>query len=232
MAMAQGLVGPDSIHLKTIDKMDDDYAIVKMLNDIQSRVKDMLKNIYKVFMEIHLHGGRIKSNTSFHEVEGEFELKDQTKSLGLYTQYLKRILTDQPSFIKDDLVDVVSNMMHTMAPRLLYQSLAWTSDNYKGNHDGMINGAIDLVMEHAIEYLSANRDVARTDIAHVLDKLRGAYMSSRSADTKLIKARLDVEELIRHATGSKNDNAVAAVRTAWMLYIVARAYTMRFYANV
>jgi hypothetical protein len=231
MNMAIGLVGPTSIHVNTIDKLDDDYDIVKMLNDIQGRVKDMLKNIYSVFMEVNAHGGRISSSTSFHEIEGEIELKDQTKSLGVYTQYLRRIITDKPSFIKDELVDVVSNMMHTMAPRMLYQALSWTSDNYKGQHDGKINAAIDLVMEHAIEYLSANRDITRTDVGAVLDKLRGAYMSSRSTDAKLIKARSDVEEIIKLATGSRNDNAVASVRTAWMLYLVARAYTMRHYAN-
>ena len=231
MNMAVGLVGPESIHRRTIDKLDDVYDIVKMLNDIQGRVKDMLKNIYAVFMEVNAHGARITSSTSFHEVEGEIELKDKTHSLGMYAQYLKRILTDKPSFIKDELVDVVSGMMHTMAPRMLYQALTWTSDNYKGQHDGKINEAIDLVMEHAIEYLSANRDISRTDIAAVLEKLRGAYMSSRSTDVKLIKAREDVEQLIKLATGSRNDNAVASVRTAWMLYLVARAYTMRHYAN-
>jgi len=65
----------------------------------------------------------------------------------------------------------------------------------------------------------------------VIDKLRGAYMSSRSTDVKLIRARTDVENLVKLATGSRNDNAVASVRTAWMLYVVARAYTMRHYAN-
>ena len=65
----------------------------------------------------------------------------------------------------------------------------------------------------------------------MLEKLRGAYMSSRSTDVRLIKAREDVEQLIKLATGSRNDNAVASVRTAWMLYLVARAYTMRHYAN-
>lgn len=231
LKMADGLVGQQSIWLRTIDKLQDDYEVVKMLNDLQSRVKDMLKNIYAVFMQVVANGGRISSNASFHEVEGEFELKDKTESLGIYSQYLKRILSDKASFIKDELVDVVANMMHTMPPRLLYAALSWTSDHYKGAHDSAITAAIDLVMEHAIEYLSANREVSRNDLGAVLDKLRGAYMSSRSTDAKLLKAREDVEHLIKLATGSRNDNAVASVRTAWMLYVVARAYTMRHYTN-
>lgn len=229
--MADGLMGPHSEPFRDkINTLTPDYVIVLMLNDMQSRVKDMLKNIYKVFMEVHKNGEKVSTNTSFQEIEGELELKDHTKSLGVYTQYLKRIITDQPSFIQDGLVDVVVNIVHTMSPRLLYQTLAWTSDHYKGEHDSVINNAIDLVMEHAIDYLH-HQNASRTNVGEVLSLLRGTYMSSRSTDQRLLKAREDVEQLVKLATQSRNDNAVASVRTGWMLYIVARAYTMRHFAN-
>ncbi|HEV7235926.1 MAG TPA: hypothetical protein VGN15_07085, partial [Ktedonobacteraceae bacterium] len=68
-------------------------------------------------------------------------------------------------------------------------------------------------------------------VEDVLTALRGTYMSSRSTDARLLKAREDVEKLVQLATQSRNSNAVASVRTGWMLYIVARAYTMRHFAN-
>ena len=95
----------------------------------------------------------------------------------------------------------------------------------------VVDDAVDIVMEHAIEYLSANRDIAKTDVGRMLERLRGAYTSSRSTDKRLMDARSQVENVVRQATGSKNENAVASVRTAWMLYLVARAYTMRYYSS-
>jgi hypothetical protein len=229
--IAEGLMGPDSKPFRDkIDKLADDYEIVLMLNDMQSRVKDMLKNIYKVFMNVHANGERVSTNSTFQDVEGELELKDQTKSVGKYTDYLKRIISDQPAFIVDGLVDVVANIVHTMSPRLLYQTLAWSSDNYKGEHDSVITAAIDLVMEHAIDYLH-QQGISYHRVEDVLTALRGTYMSSRSTDARLLKAREDVEKLVQLATQSRNSNAVASVRTGWMLYIVARAYTMRHFAN-
>lgn len=229
--LSSSLVGPNSIRLNTISKMEVDADVERMINDMQSRVKDMLKNIYAVFMEVHAAGGKIESSSLFTEIEGEIELKDKTKSLGVYGRYLKSIVSDRNTFIKQELVNVVAGMMRTMSPRLLIQSLQWTSDNYLQVKDGSIDAALDIVMEHALDYMSNNREISHTDIGEILDRLRGAYMSSRSTDRRLIEARQRVEALVRSATGSKNDNAVAAARTAWMLYVVARAYTMRHYVS-
>ena len=229
--MAENMVGPTSVHIKTIETMDSDVSVELMINDIQNRIKDMLKNIYAVFMEVHAKGTRIGVSDTFTEIEGEIELKDKTHAQTAYCRYIKGIVADRNSFIKDELVAVISKMMDTASPRMLNQTLSWTTDNYLGDRDGMIANAIDVVMEHAIDYLSMNRDIPRNDLGAILDKLRGAYMSSRSTDVRLLKARTSVEKIVHTATGSNNKNVVAAVRTAWMLYIVARAYTMRHYAN-
>jgi hypothetical protein len=122
-------------------------------------------------------------------------------------------------------------VMHTLSPRLLLQTLQWTSDNYLKVKDNRIEKAIDIVLEHAIEYMSVNRTVARSDLADMIDKLRGAYMSSRSTDHKLLEARKLIAQIVRDATDSRNESMIATVRTAWMLYTVARAYSMRFYSS-
>ncbi len=228
--LAANMVGPSSVHKKVIEDMEVDGAVERMINDVQSRIKDMLKNIYKVFMEVHSAGERVSTSGMFSEIEGEIELKDKTRSLAMYGRYLKGILSDKNSFIKPELVAVISSMMHTMSPRLFQDTLQWTSDNYFMVKDGSIDQAVDVVMEHALDYLAANRTINTADLGTLLDKLRGAYMSSRSTDPRLIEARKRVEAIVRQATASKNDNAISAVRTAWMLYVVARAYTMRHYS--
>lgn len=229
--MAENLVSSRSPHSLTIENMPD-QGVINMVGDIQGRVRDVLKNIYAVFDKVNKQGIRIASSSAFMvESDGESVLKDSTKSPGIYTRYIKSIISDKNSFIKQELVDVIAKIMHTMSPRLLMQTLNYTSDNYQHLKDGKIDEAIDIVMEHAIEYMQVNRTALRLDLPSMIDKLRGAYMSSRSTDISLMKARDLVEGIVRDATNSKNDSGIAAVRTAWMLYLVARAYAMRHYAS-
>lgn len=230
--LAENTVAENSIHFNTIANMDDDLKVIYALNDIQGRIRDMLKNIYSEFIKTHVKGTRISSSSSFVENDGELVLKDNTKSPGIYNRYLKGIISDKNTFIKQELIDVISGTMHTLSPRLLLQTLNWVSDHYQNNKDTDIDKAVDIVLEHAIEYTSANSSIMRKkDISVLIDYLRGAYMSSRSTDPTLLMARKLVEKIVRDATGSHNESGIASVRTAFMLYLVTRAYTMRFYTN-
>lgn len=229
--LSEKAVGKDSIHRQVVEQMDDDQRVIRMIGDLQGRIRDMLKNIYAEFLRAHQSGNRIVSSSSLVESDGEFILKDNAKTPGVYTRYLKSIISDKHTFIRPELVDVIASVMHTLAPRLLLEMLSWTSDNYLHAKDSRIEKAIDIVMEHAIEYMALNRTMSRTNIAGMIDKLRGAYMSSRSTDQKLLEARTLIAELVREATGTKNESMVATVRTSWMLYVISRAFSMKHYAN-
>jgi hypothetical protein len=229
--LSEKAVGKESIHRQTVEAMDDDQRVIRMIGDLQGRIRDMLKNIYAEFVRCHQGGKKIVSTSSLVESDGELILKDNVKSPGVYARYLKSIVSDKNTFIRPELVEVIAAVMHTLSPRLLVRTLEWTSDNYLKVKDSRIEKAIDIVLEHAIEYMAVNRTLVRTDVANMIDKLRGAYMSSRSSDVKLLEARQLIGELVREATDSRNESMIATVRTSFMLYCVSRAYTMRFYAN-
>lgn len=229
--LAEKAVSLEGIHAETIEKMDDDARVLYMVADIQGRIRDMFKNIYVEHLRVKEKGIRIASSSSFVESDGELILKDSSKNPGSYARYLKTIVSDKNAFIKQELVDIVLGVMQTASPRLTLQTLKWTSEHYQNNSVAQIDQAIDAVLEHAIEYTMSHRAIARTDIASLVDKLRGAYMSSRSTDTALLACRASVEHIVRSATNSTNEGGIAAVRTAWMLYIVIRAYTQRHYTS-
>jgi hypothetical protein len=223
----------DGIHADVIADMNNDSRVINMLNDTQGRIKDTMKNIYSVFIKTHEQGIRIATSSSFIETDGELILKDKSKSLNNYTRYIKSIISDKNSFIKQELVDIIANLIHTLPPKLLIKTLEWSSDNYGHTKDKEVEVSLDIVMEHAFEFLASNRSLLRSknDITGLISKLRGVYMSSRSTDIKLFEAREKVERIVFIATGSKNDSVVASTRTAWMLYVILRAFTMRHYTN-
>jgi hypothetical protein len=232
-ARAEAVCGPESIWRQQIEQFDEDYGVTLMLNDVQGRIRDMLKNIYGVFLKVHEEGGRIKSTSATIESDGEVILKDRSKSLGHYTRYIRSVIPDRNSFIRQELLDVICDVMDTMPPRLLTTTLEWASLNYAHLHDNHVEAAVDLVMEHAFDYFAEHREFLRSagDLPGMLSKLRGAYMSSRSTDQRLFALRSLVEGIVREATNVRNDSLIAATRTGFMLYVVLRAFTMKHYAH-
>lgn len=231
--LATKAVSEKGIWAETIDKMDVDYDVILMINDIQGRIRGMLRNVYDKHKQCLAQGMRQVRSSASIEIDGESILKDRTNSLSRYTRYLYSVISDRETFIRQELVDAVCSMMSTMNPKHLQQALVWTSNNVNQTRDHLVERCVDLTMEHAFEYLQAHRDLARypSDLPEICAKLRGAYTSSRSVDPKLMTLRTDVEKLVTHATNSRNTSALASARTGWMLYVTLRAWSMRHYSN-
>lgn len=230
-ARAEEVISKESIHYNTITKMDHDLDVVYMLNDTQGRIRDMLKNIYDVFLRIHQQGIRISSVSAVIEHDGAQILKDKSKTLLSYGRYLNSIITDKNSFLREELITIIEKLMHTMPPKLFRETLLWMSQNYRQNGAGVIEEVLNETLIHSFDYLSHNRDLVRntTDLAELLTKLRGVYMSSRSTDPALFSLRNKMELIVKDATGNKNSSLIASVRTGALLYIVLRAMTMKHY---
>lgn len=230
---ANEVIAPHSIWYKDIEKFNDNYRIVQMINDIQGRIRDMFKNIVTLHHEIKNSGMRLGSSSSVVEIDGVMELRDKTKGIWTYSRYLRSIITDEKSFIRDELMDVISTSMPTMPPKLLQTTLQWCSKNYKFTDDKIIEDAIDSIMEHAFVFITENRSALknRNDLPSIISKLRGVYMSSRSTDPLLLKNREMCEKIVKLSNKTKNDSVISAVKTGFMLYVVLRAFTMHHYTN-
>lgn len=232
-ARSVDMVSPTGIHKNTIAQYDDDEDIVYMVNDTQGRVRDMVKNIVRVHYLARAQGDRVKTTSMVMEYDGKAILKDKTKSLDVYTRYMHSIISDQFSFIKQDVVDVVSKVVHTSPPAQLMHVLVWCSSNYR--HTGIkdVEELVDATLIHSFAYLSNNSTVFRetNDLAFLIAKLKGVYTSSRSNDQQLMHIRELAEKIVKKASTTKNQNVVASVRTALLLYIVVRAFTMSHFSG-
>ena len=226
-----------SIHKLTIEKMDVDirntgYSVGYMITDSQSRIKNMLKNIYNV--QKNLQTTTITSSSStFIESDGEEVLKDKEKSLETYKRYLEGIIADKHSFIKLDLISIIENSNKTMPAQMFRSTLSWISDTYGKGSEGKleIDEIVAKLMNHLLSYLYLNRNTMKnkSDISGLLSKMKGVYTSSRTTEETLLEIRDDMEGIVRRATKVKSGSAIAATRTGVMLYIVLRAFTMKHY---
>jgi len=232
-ARAADLIEPGKLHYEVLKQYFVDKKILYAITDSQGRIRDIFKNIYSKFMIVHEQGMRTKSTSSTFNFEGDEFLKDKTKGLIVYINYINSIIEDKNSFIKDELIRAVTDIIHTAPPKLVEESLSWMSENAKFTNQKEIKEFTDLTLVHSFHYLENNRTVASKtiDLLTLVNKLKGVYMSSRSTEEDLLKLRQLGEKILKKAIKTKNSSIVASVRTAIMLYIVIRAFAMEHYSN-
>ena len=227
------LIDKNSIHYRTLLNYDNDKDIIYLINGSQGRIKDIMKNIASLFAQVKQKGTRVRTSTMLLEHDGDMILKDKTQGLQKYSQYMHSIITDQSSFIKYEIIDILEKIVPTAPPKLLEQVLIWCSNNYSYVNKDMVRVMIDKVILHSFSYLENNRTVykASSDLPNLISRLKGSYSSSRSSDKLLLDIRETVEYVIKLTDVTKNNVVVAALRTALMLYIVIRAFTMSHYSK-
>lgn len=227
------LLTSSNTHYGTLSTMGSDKKVIDMLNAIQGALKDYIKNIREVMEKVRITGGKVSSVSSVMGVNGEEILKDRTRGPIVYTNYLKSILADKNSFIREELLLVVTKIMPSCTYTHLKNALEHLSANYfKADHK-KIDEIANLTLSHAFAYLSDNRTSLNSnmDLANMLMRLKGAYTSSRSTDPDLLRLRSLTEEVIRPAVLSKTEAVLASNRTGVLLYIVLRSYAKSYYSN-
>ena len=233
-ARCSDIMANSSTHFNAIARMDDDIGVVRMLNDIQGRIRDMLKNIFGKYLEVKANAERITSNSSVVDFDGVEVLKDRSKGLVTYTNYMNSVVGDKNSFIRNELLKVVEDIFPSAPPKHILRTLEFISNNYLKSRSDDIAKLIDMTMVHSFGYLEKNRQTVQAGInlPKLLERLRGVYTSSRSTDPDLMELRKFTESIVRKAIETKTESVIASVRTAVLLYIVSRAYTMRHWSNV
>lgn len=246
---AEEIVSKDSIWKDVITDMDTfkahhrdpkekgapDDRVIDMINDIQGRIRGFVKNIYEVLIEVHNSGNKISTTSSITEFDGESILRDKTNNLFAYERYVTALISDRGSFIKPELVNVITKVNQTMSPRLFEQTLQYLSDNYHERGSEKIKKIIHETLIHSFDYMleKENRDLVsrHTDLPTLIVRLKGVYMAPRSSNEALLEMRKDLEAIVLKATGSRNQAQQASVRTGVLLYIVLFAVTMKHYTN-
>jgi hypothetical protein len=233
LARANDILAPGTIHYKTYTQFNDDLAIVYMVNDIQGRIKDILKNIRDVFETVSKDPkGLIRSTGNTVTLDGVTRVKDKQRNYVIYRRYIHDVMGDRSTFIRDELVSIISSAMSTMPRALLEETLTYMAVNSGANGDPQVEQLVDETLTHAFDYLTSNRGaVAANDIGGLVAKMRSLYMASRGSDPTLLKMRDLAEKIVLKSIKSKNSSVVAAVRTGAMLYIILRTFTMNHYGK-
>ena len=228
-ARAEFIIDPKTgIHFDAFTKMDDDKKIIYMVGDIQNRFRRLINDINKVFHEV-------KNKTDIISIEGakvnlkdELTIKSVSKEDSQYNLYIERILTEETSFYKSELVNYASSVLeHPNTDKLGYlvQKFAGAWNNPKDKH---CKKFVDAVITHMFEYLHSN-GIKKTNVLEVLVRLRGAYGAPKSKNDTVKDVRQIGEEIVKQLTGIKTPQTVQSLRAGLSLYIVIRILSKDLY---
>lgn len=221
------IVRKGGLHYKGFISFDKD--IDKMLNDIQGRIKDIIKNIMDVFTAVKNSPElQIRSSSSTIELDGELKIRDKTRLITQYTRFLLELIHDRNNFIIPELVGVIVKTVPTMSKSTLVSVLTYMANNASPKADPRVQRICELTLQHAFDYLTKNPGTmaSSSDIPGLLRKMRALYQASRTTNPMILEMRTLTEQISTVATGSKNKVLIASVRNAVLLYILLRTFTM------
>lgn len=202
-----------------------------LISDAQLRVRSRFKYIWTVLEEVHSQGKGFVSAKSSIELNGEMHLRDVERLIPKYTRYLKDVLTEQNRFIKEDLIEVICELMPTVPEKQFQMVLTVFVTRYKSG-DKLAVALVDNTITHLFDSVLSDREVQASlgNLTDTLIRTRGLYTASRSSDAILLKMRDDGEKFIRKHTSIRNAASISANRTGLFLYMILRTMVMDHYA--
>ena len=228
-ARATGVINPKSIHWDTFMKGQPDEAMMYVATDIQTRTRLMIQAVTELYYKVREENDRVVSVSSLFESEDGTEVRDVKRNVSGYQRYLSEIITDTPSFIRSELVKVVTELNPSANPQITLETLEYLSNQYGGNKGQKLRQYVDEVLRWAFA-LVQSRGVDYGNLLVVADTIKGMLNSSRNKEPDLLHIRKFGEQLVRQATKKPSNFVVSGERTALVMYLVLRSLTQSRYA--
>lgn len=223
---ANDLIDKNGLHYKKLVSFNNDQDVVYIINDSQGRIRDLIKNYYSEFKQVHTDGDTISTTSSvFSDLEGEEAVKDKTGTVESYVTYIKTIVSDKNSFVKNDLITIINKINTNTSFRMIKSVLEWISINYDSDkHHKEIDEFITKVVIHSMYLIQHNINVSNMrDYSKIISGLKNLYLSTRSTDKDLDEIRKLGEKLIQVSQKDKlSKSLLMSTRTSIILYIIFR----------
>lgn len=231
MYRSKNIIDRHGIFFPTYSTFNDDQSILNMLTGIQDGLRNIVKKQKDVFDRVREQNLKITATTNTVVFDGEKEIMDVNRDHTDYTRYLKDIITDKPTFIRTELISIVTELLHTVNEGFLIEALEYCSVNFGKGGDKNIELLLDKVMLHTYVFLYDNEGVMSSgnDISKLMASLKNLYLASRMSDPQLIENKNLADKIVSKAITTRNKHSKASVRTALQLYIVLRALSKKYY---
>ncbi len=217
------ILSHNSIHYKTIRELTPNIAVVKMLNDISSRIRSVFKIITAEFHRLHQLNERISSTSKYTHVDGTDILKDSINKYQHIKSLMHDLVPDRIAFINEELITIVINIINTAYINYVRETLFYISQNYnvKLKHVN-IPELIDEILMFVFTIIR-KENIELHNLSTIALKLKGVLRSSRIKNIEFITIKDNLAVIIENANPGISEVNMASTRIAVLLYIALRA---------
>lgn len=224
---AELMIAKDSIHINTFKRFDKDSDILYIVTDISTRTRKTIKDQYVVLDQVRSGNLRTQQQSSLVEFDGETIIRDKVSAYNNARYYIQETIEAPASFIKQELVGVILDMMPTVSEAALRDLLIYLS-TARGKERKVIDDVVDKLLLYTFDYIAKNR-LQFSDAGGILIKMKLLYTAAKAYDKNILSVRKDLEKIVKKQTHLKSDSAVAAARTSIMLYLLLRTLASNMY---
>ncbi len=211
---------PKGLHYLRLNRLDVDESN-RIISDMQGRIRDMLKNIYIILMEVKDSNDRLVSRSNIEMTEDGASIKDNTNRPDRYVNYMLSIIDNPSDFIDDDMVYLLNNSYKNLNSKDIYTTLEFMSDNNFKDR----NKIIENIIISSISYLNI-KGIHSDYNKHMLDVikyLKGYFISSSVRDKVILDTKKELLNLVKKLPVTKVNWNYTGLVTYAIIYIFIRS---------
>lgn len=208
-----------------------DDEIIKMLSDMQVRMRSMVKNIAEVTYRLHDQGIGVDAGSDTVVTDDGLKVRDVSRLQSNYQEYLLNIITEPKSFIKTELVHIIGEAVTTMPEPPLYDVLLYVSSKAR-DQDPNVTKLSKEILIYVFGYLQkeGKSDQALNDLSMLIEKIKALVTASKTNDPAVLKMRSMCDKLVKKGCATRSPSALSGLRTGLILYIIIRTLTKQHYS--
>ena len=214
---------PGGLWYKRLVKFDTNMAI-KIANDLQGRLREILKFIYKVLIQVKDANSKISSSSLIESDDESGEsIKDNPNRSDTHIAYLTSIFNKTTDFVNDDLIYLINQFYKNVNVEHLTKTLRYMSENIELNKEKF--NVVETILLNTFEYIN------KKDITHEYNKhigvillyIKGVWSTSSVKDKDIIECKKYLNEVVKRATGIKTQWYITGIVISIAMYVFARS---------
>ena len=211
-ARCEDFISEDSLHVSGLKRADNDNDFLYVISDLQSRIRDKVKNIAEAYYGAHKTGDKITSKAATSsDRDGEKILVHTTRTLDLMIYNLQNEILIERMFIDNATVSMIAKQFTNISEDMLKSALKSIVDLAKTQSDSKQLDAVKIIdgqsvyiglrifitnlIQKTYRYCIQN-GVDVTNQAQMFVKIKNIYSSSRISDVDILANKQSMVYLV------------------------------------
>jgi hypothetical protein len=234
----------DSVHYKTIVQGSDDKALLYLITDLQTRLRNQINIITSKYYEAKDSADTIRSySLTGKDLDGEKILIDQKSVFDTITDNLVREMYVLTDLIDNELITLVCRLypnitsntfklvLRKLSIKIVEQSKVKNTE--KGIDEIRKSGDIEIyiglrayirnLIQHTYRFCILNRININNKLA-ILKAIKDVYSSSRISNKDILSVKESTAILVDSCGVSKRTATLASLRLAVITYLIIKSF--------